>query len=83
MITRSTPPDPGPPPAPGVVVGVLGTIATLAGAAAILAGWQLPRAEVGFFLGAVLVFGGLLMRIESAITRGMNRRHDAPGDGAA
>lgn len=50
---------------------------------AILVGWQMPGAELGFLLGGMLLFGGLLMRIESAITRGMNRQHDAPDEGTA
>ena len=84
MITRWNPADPAPPPPrPGVIVGAVGTLAAFAGAVAILVGWQMPGAELGFLCGGMLLFGGLLMRIESAITRGMNRQHDAPDDGAA
>ncbi|WP_319459251.1 hypothetical protein [Micromonospora sp. RTP1Z1] len=84
MITRSNPTDPAPPPpGHGVIVGAVGTLAALAGAVAIVVGWQMPRAEVGLLLGGMLLFGGLLMRIESAITRGMNRQHDAPDQGTA
>ncbi|MFE9689764.1 hypothetical protein [Micromonospora sp. NPDC005806] len=82
MITRWNPSDPAPsPPRPGVIVGAAGTLAAGAGAVAILVGWQMPHAEMGLLLGGMLLFGGLLMRIESAITRGMNRRHDAPDEG--
>ncbi|GAA4566433.1 hypothetical protein GCM10023176_16530 [Micromonospora coerulea] len=42
-----------------------------------------PVDKLDFVLGAVLVGGGLLLRIEAAIIRGTSRQRGAPDDGAA
>ena len=71
MFSRANPADQ--PTPPGAVVGVVGTVAAVVGALIII---------FNGFLGAVLVLGGLLLRIESAI-RGVSRPGEAPDDGAA
>lgn len=80
MTTRSNSTDQKTPP--GAVVGVVGTVAAIAGALIILFTWQTPGYQTGFFIGGLLVVGGLLLRIESAI-RGTSPQQDAPHDSAA
>ncbi|GAB3177866.1 hypothetical protein GCM10027259_23430 [Micromonospora palomenae] len=52
---------------PGALTGFLGGLAAAAGAIVIMVNYQTPGYEVGFFIGSVLIVGGLLLRIESAI----------------
>ncbi|GIG56753.1 hypothetical protein Lfu02_11250 [Longispora fulva] len=47
---------------------IAGTVATLAGMVVILFNWNRPDYESGFFVGGLLVIGGLLLRIEGAVS---------------
>ncbi|MFG2167834.1 hypothetical protein [Micromonospora chersina] len=52
---------------PGALTGFWGSVAAAAGVIVIMVNYQTPGYEVGYFIGAVLIGGGLLLRIESAI----------------
>lgn len=64
-------------PRPGRAVGLLGSLAAIAGVAILLANWdQVGSGLDDLALGAVLTIGGLLLRIEGAIVRA---RSQTPG----
>ncbi|WP_091667894.1 hypothetical protein [Micromonospora auratinigra] len=71
MFSRANPSDPSAPP--GALIGVVGTVAAIAGALILI---------LKGGIGAVFVIGGLLLRIESAI-RGTSRPSSTPEDGPA
>ncbi|NES14495.1 MULTISPECIES: hypothetical protein [Micromonospora] len=71
VFSRANPADQ--PAPPGALVGVVGTVAAMIGVLIIY---------FNGLLGAVLVLGGLLLRIEAAV-RGVNRPGEADDEGAA
>ncbi|MGV9767672.1 hypothetical protein [Micromonospora tulbaghiae] len=52
---------------PGAVTGLLGGLAVSVGAIVMIANYETPGFMVDFYIGTVLIGGGLLLRIESAI----------------
>ncbi|MGR6316493.1 hypothetical protein Q2K19_10590 [Micromonospora soli] len=81
MNTRPNPTNQETPP--GAIVGVVGTVAAAIGVLIILL--QLTATSLPgrlFLVGVVLVVGGLLLRVESAI-RATSRQRNAADDGAA
>ncbi|MFD1370868.1 hypothetical protein [Actinoplanes sichuanensis] len=52
---------------PGIIPEAIGTISTLAGIYIIWDVWLTPAIKGVLPIGAILIFGGLLLRIEAAI----------------
>jgi hypothetical protein len=68
---------------PGEVVGFVGTMAIVVGAVVLIPNTANPSTHVGLYIiGGLLVLGGLLLRIESAILRA-GRVDDQPRKGPA
>lgn len=58
---------------PGRTAAVVGTVAAVVGFGIIFFNWNRPDYQNGFFIGALLVLGGLLLRIEAAVAGVANR----------
>lgn len=64
---------------PGRSARIAGTLATFVGVVVILYNWETPDYENGFFAGALLVIGGLLLRIEGTIAGAVRRKSGSEG----